>query len=276
MITFKRILIYFLLIVLTLIFLAPVYGIFTMSFKSLKELAFNYWGLPKKLHWENFSYVWNRPTMGLKHYFFNSIKISLPTVILLVLLSLLAAYPLSKFKLKGQRILIITLIFGITVPYQILIIPLFKMLNIMHLYDTVYGLILVHLGYGLPFCVFLLRNYMVTIPKELVDAAMVDGCSHPRIIFQIMLPLCKPVIAVLIILEFKWVFNEFFLGLVLTKSINSTPATVAVSFLKSVNYAAYWHYQAAAALIISIPSLIVFLSFQKFFMKGLTLGSIKG
>jgi ABC-type glycerol-3-phosphate transport system permease component len=276
MVLYKKILIYAVLAILALVFLAPIYGIITMSLKSLKELAFNYWGLPQQFEWQNFSYVWSRPTMGLKPYFINSFKIAIPSLIFIILFSLIAAYPLSKFKIKGQNILTAILIFGITVPHQILIVPIFKMLNAMHLYNTVYGLILVHVGYGIPFATFLFRNYMTQIPKEIIDSAMVDGASHPRTIFNIIIPLCKPVIAVAAILYFTWIFNEFFYGLILTNSINSTPATVAVSFLNTTNYAAYWNYQAAASLIISLPTLVVFLVFQRFFIKGIMLGSVKG
>jgi len=272
---YKKIFTYLFLILLTIIFLAPMYGIISMSFKSMKELTFNPWGIPKIIHWENFSYVWSRPTMGLQPYFFNSFKIVIPTVLFIILFSLLAAYPLSKYKIKGEKILLAILIFGITVPHQILIIPVFKMLNAVHLYNNVLGLIIVQIGYGLPFSTFLFRNYMTMIPNEMIDAAMVDGCSHYRIVFNIILPMCKPVIAVIAILEFTWVFNDFFYGLVLTNGPNSTPVTVAVAFLNTTNYAAYWNYQAAAALIISLPTLIVFLVFQRFFIKGIMLGSIK-
>jgi ABC-type glycerol-3-phosphate transport system permease component len=273
---FRKVVLYVILILLAMLFLAPIYGIATMSLKSLKELAHNYWGIPREPRWQNFDYVWNRPTMGLKPYFLNSLKITLPTIVVVILFSLLAAYPLAKFQIKGQRILIAILIFGITIPHQILIVPVFKMINALRLYDTIFGLMIVHIGYGLPFCTFLLRNYMVTIPKEMVDAAMVDGCTHRTTIFRIILPICKPVIAVIAILEFTWVFNEFFYGLVLANSINSAPVVVAVAFLNTTNYAAYWNYQAAAALIISIPTMIVFLFFQRFFIKGIMLGAIKG
>jgi multiple sugar transport system permease protein len=273
---YKKVVIYILLILLVIIFLAPIYGILNISLKTMKELTFDTWGIPKKFHWENFGYVWNRPTMGLKNYFFNSFKIAIPTVLIIIFFSMMAAYPLSKFKIKGEKILLAIIIFGITIPHQILIVPIFKMLNVVNLYNSIYGLILVHIGYGLPFATFLFRNYMVMIPKEMIDSAMVDGCSHYRMIFNIILPLCKPIVAVIAILEFTWVFNEFFYALVLTNSQNSTPVTVAVAFLNTTNYAAYWNYQAAAALIISLPTLIVFLVFQRFFIKGIMLGSVKG
>jgi len=274
---YKKILIYLLLIILAFVFLTPIYGIFTLSLKSIKELIYNYWGIPKDLMWQNFSHVWSGAVVSLRPYFINSFILTIPAVIFIIFFSLLAAYPLSKFKIKSENILLAIIIFGITIPHQVLIIPVFKMLNVVHLYNNILGLILVHIGYGIPFATFLLRNYMLQIPKELIDAAMVDGCSHYRIVFRIIFPLCKPAIAVLAILYFTWIFNEFFYALVLTSTKASMTASVAVGLMTAdSSFSIYWNIQAAGALILTIPTLIIFLSFQKYFIKGIMLGSVKG
>lgn len=274
---YKKILIYLLLIILAFVFLTPIYGIITLSLKSIKELIHNYWGIPKDPMWQNFPYVWSGAVVSMRSYFINSFILTIPAVIFIIFFSLLAAYPLSKFKIKGGNILLAIIIFGITIPHQVLIIPVFKMLNVVHLYNNILGLILVHIGYGIPFATFLLRNYMLQIPKELIDAAMIDGCSHYRMIFRIIFPLCKPAIAVLAILYFTWIFNEFFYALVLTSTKASMTASVAVGLMTAdSSFSIYWNNQAAGALILTIPTLIIFLSFQRYFIKGIMLGSVKG
>lgn len=274
---YKKIIIYIVLICMAALFLAPVYGIISLSVKTMPEIIKNPWGFPREAVFENFIYVWERSVSAIKPFFINSFKITIPAVLFVLFFSFMAAYPLSKFKIKGQNIILALIIFGITVPHQVLIIPVFRMLNITHLYDTIYGLIIIYIGYGIPFATFLLRNYMVQIPKEIVDSAMVDGASHYRLLFRIIFPLSKPAIAVLAILNFTWYFNEFFYGLILTNSKNSMPAAVAVGVMSSdATYSIFWNNQAASALILTLPPLIVFLAFQRYFIKGIMLGSVKG
>jgi multiple sugar transport system permease protein len=267
---------YFLLVVLAVLFLVPVYGIIVNSFKSLKELTMNPWGPPQKWGLENYDYVWNRKTGGLKHYFLNSFKITIPSVLVVLSASLLMAYPLARFNLRPNRFLLGFMVFCITIPHQVMIIPLFKFINALRLYDTITALVWIHAGYSIPFAVFLFRNYMVQIPMEIQYAATVDGLDRFQIFTKILIPLSKPAIAVMAILEFTWVFNEFFYGLILTNSQRTTPATVAVAFLKTALFSSQWNYQTAASLILTVPTLIVFLSFQRYFIKGITLGSVKG
>jgi multiple sugar transport system permease protein len=267
---------YVFLILLAIIFLIPVYGIIVNSFKSLKELTFNPWGLPATWSLANFDYVWNRTTAGLKFYFLNSFKIAIPAVIIVVTASLMMSYPLARYPLKLNKLIVGIMVFCITIPHQVMIIPLFKLINALRLYDTITALVWIHSGYSIPFAVFLFRNYMTQIPMELQYAAMVDGLNRFQIFTKIIVPLSKPAIAVMAILQFTWVFNEFFYGLVLTNSQRTTPVTVAVAFLKSALFASQWNYQAAASLILTIPTLVVFLAFQRYFIKGIMLGSLKG
>ena len=272
----KKIIIYLILFIMACVFITPVFGVINTSVKSLKELGDSTWSLPKENKFvENYEYVWGRRTGGMKNFIANSFKITIPTVVIVIFLSLLAAYPLSRFNLKLNNFILGFMVFAITVPHQVMIIPIFKMVNFFHMYDTVYGLIFVHTGCSIPFAVFLFRNYMTQIPKEIQEAAKIDGASNFQIFRKIIIPVCKPIIAVMAILEFTWVFNEFFYGLILT-SESARPATVAVALLKSAMYASHWEYQSTAALILSLPTLIVFLCFQRYFIKGIMLGSVKG
>ena len=271
---YKKIFIYLILIILAVSFLIPIYGIIVNSFKSLEDLAKNPWAVPKKWNYNNYSYIWGRKTGGLYNYVLNSFKITIPTVIIVVVFSLMMAYPLARFNLKINNFLLALMVFLVTIPTQIMVIPIFRMINFLNLYDTIFGLVWVHSGFGIPFAVFLFRNYMIRIPREIEEAAMLDGANYLQILTKLIVPLCKPAIAVMIIFEFTWVFNEFLYGLVLTRS-NAAPATVGVAVLRSASYAGRWDYQCGAALILTMPTLIVFLVFQKYFIKGIMLGSVK-
>ena len=272
----RRIIIYILIITLVIVFLMPVYGVVTLSLKSLGELAKNYWGLPREWRFDNFDYVWNNPIAGIKYYFANTFKITIPSVIISIFISALMAYPLAKLKIKGGRVIFFIVLFGLTIPHQILIIPVFKTLNLLHLYNTTTGMVWVHSAYGIPFCTFVLRNFMIQIPSELEDASKIDGCNDLGSFWRIILPLCKPALAVLVILQFTWIYNDFFYAVILTSGKEVAPVTVAISLLKSGPIAMRWEVRAAASIIATLPTMIVFLFFQRYFIKGIMLGSVKG
>lgn len=272
----RLIIIYVVLTITLIFFLLPLYANITLAFKSLEELGKNYWGLPRVWKVENFEYVWSNPNTGLKYYFFNTFKITIPSVIISIFFSALAAYPLAKLKIRGEKIIFFIILFGLTIPHQILIIPVFKILNLFNLYNTIWGMIWIHSAFGIPFCTFVLRNFMIQIPTELVDASRIDGCNDIGCFWKIIMPLSKPALAVLVILQFTWIYNDFFYAVVLTKSKDVAPITVGIALLKSVQFAVRWEMQSAAALIATIPTLIVFLIFQRYFIKGIMLGAVKG
>lgn len=272
----RRVILYFSIILLLIFFIAPLYGIITLSFKSLSELGNNYWGLPREWRIENFIYAWNNPTAGLKYYFFNTFKITIPSVIIPVFLSALAAYPLAKLKVKGEKVILIIIILGLTIPHQILIVPVFKILNLFYLYDTTLGLVWIHSAFSIPFCTFVLRNFMVQIPNEIEDASKIDGCNDLGSFWRVILPISKPALAVLFILQFTWVYNDFFYSLILTHSRTVAPITVALAIQKGSQYSVRWELLSASAIIASLPTIIVFLIFQRYFIKGIMLGAVKG
>ena len=280
----KRIFIYLLLLVLAIVFLIPIYGLFMNSFKSLKELSTNQWGLPSEFKFDNYKNVWTGggdpndrvQIVGMQQYLFNSFKITIPTIIIQIFLSFLLGFSLSRFKFRYTNILLVIIVFGLAVPYQIMLIPIFKMVNALRIYDTIFSLIFVYVGFGIPFVTFFIRNYMVQIPLEIQEAALVDGANFWTILFKIMLPICKPAIGVMFIIQFNSTFNEFLYAFILTSSQTSSPMPVAVAKLSQSLFATQWHYQATASIMMSIPSIMIFILFQRFFIKGLVAGSVKG
>lgn len=272
-----RFFIYLFLIILAAVFLIPIYGVVTLSFKNLAELQGNYWGLPRQWALTEYKSALFDKYVGVIPFIKNSFIITIPSVVLIVLFSSLMAYPISRFKIRGSRILFYISIFGITIPHAVLIIPVFKILNLFGLYNEYIGLIWVHVAFSIPFATFLLRNFMVSIPKEIQEAATIDGCNIFGIYRKIIMPLTVPAIAVLSILNFTWIYNDFLFGLILTSGKNRAPVQVGITILQSTQWQNFnWGTTAASAILATLPTVLVFIFAQKFFIKGITLGAVKG
>jgi len=270
----SRVLLYLTLIILVVLFLIPIYGSIITSFKSIEEiLTSGFWSFPKHFGLENYIDAWN--LRNFARYTLNSIIITVPSVILSVLIASLAAYPLSRMKFKGQNIIYFLFVAGLFLPPQVNLLPLYRFINVLGIFDTYWALIIVHVAFGQPICVFILRNFFMNIPYEIQDAAKIDGCNNFWIYSKIIMPLAKPAIAVLLIFQFTWIWNEFLWGIILTQSENIRPITVGLYNLQGM-YTIEWNIQTAGANLTAIPTILVFLLFQRYFIKGITLGAVKG
>jgi len=269
-----RFLLYFILIILALSFLVPIYGSIITSFKSIEEiLTGGFWSFPKHFSFQNYIEAWELKNFG--RYVLNSLIITIPSVIISILIASLAAYPLSRIKFKGQNIIFFFFVVGLFLPPQVNLLPLYKLINILGIYDTYWALIIVHVAFGQPICILILRNFFINIPFEIQESARIDGCSNFLIYRKIIMPLAKPVIAVLLIFQFTWIWNDFLWGLILTQGETARPITVALYNLQGM-YTIEWNIQTAGANITAIPTIIIFLLFQRYFIKGITLGAVKG
>jgi multiple sugar transport system permease protein len=281
MLKIKKISIYVALIIAAMGFMAPIYAMLNMAFKTMREIVFDPWGFPFfsgiEGFVENLKLVWFGPRGGTPFYFglINSFKITIPTVFIVIIFSILLAYPLARYKLRLSNTILTIIIIGIAIPHIALMIPIFKMVNGLGLYDTIPGLIWVYVGFVTPFSTFLFRNYMTQMPMNMEEAARIDGASSFQILTRIIIPLCKPVIAVMIIFAFTWVINDFFYQLLLTNN-DATTATVFIALLTGSLFKNEWSQQMTASLLFTLPTLIVFLGFQRYFIKGIMLGSVKG
>lgn len=251
----------------------PILSALVTSVRTFDEiLIYGFWSIPKQITLQNFVNAWN--IGGLSKYLPNSFIITIPSVVGALFLSSMAAYPLSRFNFRGNRLILYTFVGGMMLPFQILLLPVFRLTDALGLYDTYWGLILFHTSFQLGFCTFVLRNYMRTVPQEILDAARVDGCSEYRIFWQIMLPLTKPALAALATLEFTWIFNDFLWALVLIQRDALKPVTAGLATLQG-QYVMDWPVIVAGALIATVPTLVVFLALQRYFIQGLTLGAVK-
>jgi multiple sugar transport system permease protein len=163
---------------------------------------------------------------------------------------------------------------GTMLPFQVLMLPVFRLTDALGLYDTQLGIIIFHTAFQMGFCTFLLRNYMRTVPGEILEAARIDGCSEFRIWWQIMVPLTLPAIAALATLEFTWIFNDYLWSIVLLRTDSLKPVTAGLATLQG-QWIMDWTVIVSGALIATLPTVIVFIFLQRYFIKGLTLGSTK-
>ena len=268
-----RVIVYIVLILSTFLWFVPILTALITSVRTFDDILVNgFISLPEKITFENFITAWERG--GLNRYLPNSFIITLPSLFLTLLLSSLGAYALARFKFKGNRLLFYTFVAGMLLPFQVLMLPVFRLTDRLGLYDTYWGLIGIHTAFQLGFCTFMLRNYMRTVPGEIIEAARMDGCSELRIWAQIMLPLTLPAIAAIAILEFTWIFNDYLWAIVLLRSDSLKPIAAGLATLQG-QFVTDWPVIVAGALIGTVPTLLVFLFLQRYFIEGLTLGTTK-
>ena len=268
-----RVLAYFVLILATLLWLIPILTGLITSVRTFDDILYNgFISWPKELTLRNFGEAWDRG--GLSHYLPNSFIITIPSLILTLFFSSLGAYALARFNFRGNRLIFFTFVAGMLLPFQVLMLPVFRLTDFLGLYDTYWGLILFHTAFQLGFCTFMLRNYMRTVPGEIIEAARIDGCGEVRIWWQIMMPLTLPALAAVATLEFTWIFNDYLWAIVLLRSDSLKPITAGLATLQG-QYVTDWPVIVAGALIGTLPTLLVFLFLQRYFIEGLTLGSTK-
>lgn len=258
---------------LTLLWLLPVFAAVFTSFRTQDDItARGFWAMPKEFVFDNFLKAWTEARV--EKYLINSFIITIPALLGMLFLSSLGAYALARYRFRGNLLIYFIFVAGTLLPFQILMLPVFRLTNYLGLFDTYGALILIHTAFQLGFCTFVLRNFMRTVPYEIVDAARVDGCSEFRIYWQIILPLTLPALAALATLEFTWVFNDYLWAIILLRSDTLRPVTAGLATLRG-QYNTDWPVITAGALLATIPTLIVFIFLQRYFIQGLTLGSGK-
>jgi multiple sugar transport system permease protein len=240
---------------------------------------------PEALTLDNYREAWR--VGAIWQHFGNTMFITIPALVLILLFSSMVAYACSRYSWKFNVFFLVLFTAGNLMPQQVIFQPLFQIFkktpwpdllsdtNTGTLLGTKVAVILIHVAFQTGFCTFVLSNYMKTIPKELGEAAMVDGASVWRQYWQIILPLCRPAFAALATLEFTWLYNDFFWGNVLLQQGDQKPITSSISVLNG-QYASDYNLIAAASMMIALPTLAVYLALQKQFISGLTLGANKG
>jgi multiple sugar transport system permease protein len=261
------------MIPLTLIWVAPMLFVIVLAFRSFNDISANgtaAW--PKSFSWDGFTTALGAGAMGRAMWI--SVQVTAPAVLLSLLLASMAAYALSRFAIPGRRAILLTMLAGNLLPPQILLIPVSRVMDSLGIYDTLFALVAIHVGFGLGFYTFVLHGFMRSIPGELTEAARIDGAGPFQIYSRIIMPLCRPSLAALAALATTWIFNDLIWSITVIRTEAKLPVTAALLNLQG-GYVSNWNVVAAASIVAAIPTAIVFFAFQRHFVSGLLMGSTK-
>lgn len=264
---------YIVLTGLAILWLIPIFAALLTAVRTTEDITLNgFWTIPSEISFDNFIEAWT--SARVSQYLASSFIVTIPSLIGMLFLSSLTAYALARFKFVLNLPIYFMFVAGTMLPFQILLLPVFLLVRNLGIYNTYFALIAIHTAFQMGFCVFVLRNFMRTVPSEIFEAARVDGCSEFMIYWRIMLPLSLPAMASLATLEFTWVFNDYIWALILVSKQEFLPVTAGLATLKG-QYTTNWPVITAGALLATVPTLVVFVALQRYFIQGLTLGSGK-
>ena len=263
------------LIAIAALWLVPTVGLAVTSFRPRSDILSNGWWhvFSSHLTLENYSSVLHSNGMG--HAFVNSIWITLPSTILPLTLGALAAYAFAWTRFPFRDTTFLCIVALMVVPVQTAFVPLLKLFREHgHLNTEFYGIWLAHTAFGLPLAIFLFRNFFITLPKDLIEAARMDGATEFGVFRRIVIPLSVPSLASFAIFQFLWVWNDLLMALIFVSDPSKRPMTVKITELLST-YGSEYHLLSAAAFLLMIVPLAVFFALQRYFVQGLLAGSVK-
>jgi alpha-glucoside transport system permease protein len=226
-----------------------------------------------RLTFQNYSDLFERADMGTA--FVNTLAITLPATIIPILIAAFAAYAFTFMHFPGRDFLLILIVGLLVVPTQVALVPLLQIYGQLGLNGTFFAIWMAHIGFGMPLAVYIIRNYMATLPKEVIESAKIDGASHFQTFWRLILPMSTPVLASFAIFQFLWVWNDLLNALVFIGSGANKPLTIALTQLLGAQGQG-WQLLTAGGLFTMIVPILVFLSLQRYFVRGLTAGSVKG
>lgn len=273
---------YIVLVLFALFYLLPLFVMLTTSLKSLEEIRTgDLIALPREVTFAAWRTAWSEACTGIqcegvRPFFWNSVLIALPAVAISTLLGAMNGYVVAQWSFRGANLFFSLMLFGCFIPFQVVLLPMARVLGLMGMAGTIPGLIFVHVIYGLGFTTLFFRNYYVSIPSELTKAAKVDGAGFFRIFWSIFLPLSLPIIVVTVIWQFTQIWNDFLFGVSFSQA-GTQPVTVALNnIVNSTTGIKAYNVDMAAAIIAGLPTLLVYVIAGKYFVRGLTAGSVKG
>ncbi|MBK3640613.1 carbohydrate ABC transporter permease [Streptomyces sp. NPDC001260] len=263
------------LVLVGLVWLTPLAGLFVSSLRSSEDSASSGWwtalASPGRLSFDNYSALLKNA--GITQAFWNTVLISVPATVLVVVLAALAGYAFAWLDFPGREAVFLVVVALLVVPVQIGLLPVAKLFGELGLFGTIPGVVLFHVAYGLPFAVFLLRNYFAEMPKEMLEAARMDGGSEWRIFTRLVLPVGRPAIASLAIFQFLWVWNDMLVALLFADP-SSQPLTVELQS-QIRQFGSNIDVLAPGAFVSLVVPLVVFFAFQRHFVQGVMAGSVK-
>jgi glucose/mannose transport system permease protein len=278
----SRALLYAVLLVAALFFLAPLYVMLATSLKDAEQIrSGNLLSFPGSVNFDAWQLAWSAACTGvdcrgLSPYFWNSVSMSVPAVLLSTAWGAVNGYVLSMWRFRGSELLFGLLLFGVFMPFQVVLLPMSQVLGYLGLSSSISGLVLVHCLAGMAGTTLFFRNYYAAIPKELVNAARMDGAGFWRIFWRIVLPMSTPILMVTLIWQFTNIWNDFLFGVAFSGS-ESKPITVGLNNMANTSSSVKsYNVDMAAAMIAGLPTMLVYVLAGQYFVKGLTAGAVKG
>ena len=280
--TLGRVVVYLLLILFAVYYIVPLYVTLSTSFKSLDEIrSGNLLALPHVWQFDSWAKAWSSACTGvtcdgMQPFFWNSIKMVIPAVLISTFLGAFNGYVFAHWRFRGSELLFAALLVGCFIPFQVVILPMARLLGDFGLANTTTGLVFVHVVYGTAFTTLFFRNYYIGVPEELIKAARIDGAGFFLIFRKIVLPISGPIFVVCIIWQFTQIWNDFLFGIVFASG-DSQPITVGLNNLVNTSTGVKeYNVNMAAAVIAALPTLLVYLVAGRYFVRGLTAGAVKG
>ena len=277
-----RLLLYALLLLAACVFLTPLYVMLATSLKDAAQIrSGNLLSLPAALNFEAWELAWSTACTGvdcrgLQPYFWNSVLMAVPAVLISTAWGAVNGYVLSLWKFRGSELLFGFMLFGVFMPFQVVLLPMSQVLGYLGLSSSLAGLVLVHCLAGLAGTTLFFRNYYTAIPKELVNAARIDGAGFWRIFWRIVLPMSTPILMVTLIWQFTNIWNDFLFGVAFSGA-DSKPITVGLNNMANTSSSVKsYNVDMAAAVIAGLPTMLVYVLAGQYFVRGLTAGAVKG
>lgn len=263
------------LVLYSIIVIYPMVWLISASLKNSRELFMTPWALPQSPQWVNYVKAWTEA--GIGHYFANSVFVTVLSMFFILLVGSMAAYALARFQFRGNTAIYNVFLSGMMFPVFLGIVPLFLLLRNLGMLNNYFGLITVYVAYSLSFTIFILTGFFKTLPHELAEAGLIDGCSQFAVFWRIMMPLAKPGLVAAGIFNFFGIWNEYPLALVIiSKSeLRTLPLGIA-NLLMVQHYETNWGALFAGLVMVLVPTLVVYLIFQRQITEGLTAGALKG
>ncbi len=260
-----------------LIWILPFLGVFMASIRPVREIIYGWWNFdPFNPTLKNFIEAWNHSMFPLWRGVLNSFIVAIPSTIIPLFLGALAGYGFARFSFPIKNYIFLTIVLLMAMPQQSVAIPLYMMMNSLGLIDNYIGLITVHSAWGLPWIILFMRNFFSTLPVEVEEAARVDGASSFKIFYKIVLPMALPALASVVVLQFMWVWSDFFLALILIYDPDLLLATQRVPRIAFGAFHVDWGILSAGSIIVMAVPIIVFALLQKYYIRGMIGWTVKG
>jgi glucose/mannose transport system permease protein len=262
-------------------FLVPLVVVVLNSVRGAEDIAHNgVIGLPSEPIWSNFGRTWNsycisQHCSGIQPYFWNSMRMTIPATIVSTLLGALNGYSLSLWRFRGDTVVFGIMTLGVFLPEQMRLVPWVIVLRDLGLFNTIGGLVLIHIVQGISFTTLFCRNYYVSIPADLLKAARIDGAGFFRIFWRIVLPLSPPILIVTVIWQFTGIWNEYLYGVTFSTGEHQPITAALIALSARLSDAPQYGEQSAAVLMAATPTLLVYLFGGRYFLRGLTAGAVK-